>query len=73
MSKEEFVGALDCKTADDLIAYCSERGHELSRDDAEKFLAVNEEQELTVDNIESVAGGLCAGAISIGCLGIGFA
>jgi predicted ribosomally synthesized peptide with nif11-like leader len=73
MTKEEFAGALECKTADELVAYSKEHGYDLSQDDAEKFLSQTKEQELSVDNIEDVAGGLCAGAVSIACLGIGLA
>jgi hypothetical protein len=73
MTKEQFVGALECKTADELISYSEKHGYELSQEDAEKFLAQNKEQELTADNIENVAGGLCGAAVSCGCLGIGLA
>lgn len=73
MTKEQFVGALQCKTADELIAYCKEQGFALSHEDAEKFLSQYLERELSVENIENVAGGICAGAVSCGCLGIGFA
>ncbi len=73
MSKEQFAAALECKTVDELIAYCKQQGYELEREDAEKFLAQNAEGELNIDSLENVAGGLCAGAISCGCLGIGFA
>ncbi len=73
MTKEQFAGALQCKNADELIAYCASLGYTLTNEDAEKFLSQNDERELSVDNIENVAGGLCAGAVSCGCLGIGLA
>jgi predicted ribosomally synthesized peptide with nif11-like leader len=72
LTKEQFSGAIQCNTADELIAYCKELGYDLSREDAEKFISQSAERELAVDNIENVAGGtFCAGALCLGCLGIG--
>ena len=73
LTKEQFAKAAECKTADELIAYCKNLGHELCREDAEKFLSQSAERELTVEDVENTAGGVCAGAISCGCLGIGLA
>ena len=72
ITKELFAQAIQCKDADELIALCKENGIELTMEQAEKFLTQVKEQELTLDNIEDVAGGqFCAGAVSIPCLGIG--
>ena len=73
LTKEQFVKAAECKTADELIAYCKSLGYDLSREDADKFISQSADRELTVDDVENTAGGICAGAVSCGCLGIGFA
>ena len=73
LTKEQFVKAAECKTADELIAYCKSLGYDLSREDADKFILQSADRELTVDDVENTAGGFCAGAVSCGCLGIGFA
>ena len=73
LNQEQFAKACECKTAEELIAYAKELGFDLPKDAAEKFLAQVADQELNVNDVENVAGGLCAAAISIGCLGPGVA
>ncbi len=73
LTREQFAKAAECKTPEELIAYCKELGYNLSQEAAEKFLAQSGDQELTVDDVENLAGGICAGAVSCGCLGIGLA
>ena len=70
--KELFLKALECKTADELVAFCKENGKEITTEDAEKFLAQTKDKELSIDSIENVGGGqTCVGALSIPCVGVG--
>lgn len=73
LTKEQFAKAMECQSAQELVDYCKWLGLDLPLEDAEKFISQNAESELSVDNIENVAGGVCAGALSCGCLGIGLA
>ena len=73
LTKEQFAKACECKTAEELIAYAKELGIDLPKDAAEKFLAQATDQQLSVDDVENVAGGLCVAAVSVGCLGPGIA
>ena len=72
LTQEQFAKAAACNTAEELIALCKEFGVELTQETAEKFLAQKNDQELTLENIETVSGGdFCIGAVSCACLGIG--
>ena len=73
VEKELFIKATECKDADELVAFCKENGKEITREDAEKFLAQTKEQEISIDNLDEVSGGRtsCYGAVSIPCIGRG--
>lgn len=74
LTKEQFAKACECKTAEELIAFAKdELKMDITKEDAEKFLAQAAEQALTLDDVDNVAGGLCGAAVSIGCLGPGIA
>ncbi len=74
LTKEQFVKACECKTAEELIAFAkNELKIDLPKEEAEKFLAQVTDQALTLDDVDNVAGGLCGVAISIACLGPGVA
>ena len=72
VSKEFFLEASACKTVEDLLALCKEKGVTLSQEEAETFLAQVKESELSIDNIETVSGGqFCVGAVSVPCVAVG--
>ena len=72
VSKEFFVEASKCKSVDELLALAKDKGVELSKDVAEKFMAQISESELSIDKIDEVAGGqFCVGAVSIPCVVVG--
>ncbi len=72
MSREFFLEASACKTADELLKLCADKGVELTKDEAEKFLAQVKEGEISLDRVDTVNGGqFCIGAVSIPCVGIG--
>ena len=73
ISKELFARALECKNVDELLAFCKKENIQLSKEDAEKFLAQVNDQELELNAVSNVAGGeFCVGAVSgTFCVGIG--
>ena len=72
VSKEFFLEASGCKTVDELLSLCKDKGVELTRDDAEQFMSQVKEGELSIDNIDKVSGGqFCIGAVSVPCVAVG--
>ena len=57
ISKEMFAKALQCETAEDLIAYAKSEGIELTKEEAEAYLAELGDQELDSEQLRKVAGG----------------
>jgi len=74
VTKEQFAKACECKTPEELIAFVKqELNTDLSREEAEKFLAQVADQKLSLDEVDNVAGGVCGAAVSVACLGPGIA
>ena len=51
--------AVQCRNADELIALAKTRGMELTREDAEAYMAELADFELDADTLQNVAGGGC--------------
>lgn len=74
VSKELFQKLAACKSAQEVIDICKENSVEVSLEDAEKFIAQLSNEELSLENVEKIAGGEpCVGAVSFGCVGVGIA
>ena len=58
ITKEQIEKAMQCKTADELIAYAKTEGVEITKDEAEAYLAELSECELKDGELRYVAGGL---------------
>ena len=54
---EQIEKAMQCKTADELIAYAKTEGVEITKDEAEAYLAELSECELKDGELRYVAGG----------------
>lgn len=54
-TKEQIRKAMDCKTADELLALAKSEGVELSRDQAEEYIAQYGERKLTDEELAQVA------------------
>jgi predicted ribosomally synthesized peptide with nif11-like leader len=50
---------MQCKDADELIALAKSEGHEMTKEEAEAYLAELEDFELDSDELKNVAGGIC--------------
>ena len=58
ITKEMFEKAMQCNTAEDLIALAKTEGVELTKEEAEAYIAELEDYELDEDTLKNVAGGL---------------
>ena len=66
ITKEMIEKAMQCETAEDLIAYAKSEGVELTKEEAEAYLAELSEFELQDGELKHVAGG---SAKRMKCLG----
>ena len=59
LTKEQMEKAMACKTADELMALAKAEGYELTKEEAEAFLAEVSEVELSDEVLGKAAGGYC--------------
>ena len=59
LTKEMLEKALHCNTPEELIAMAKTQGIEITKDEAEAYLAELSEFELKDGELQRVAGGLC--------------
>ena len=57
ITNEMIAKAMQCETADELIALANSEGIELTKEEAEAYLAELEDFELDSDVLQKVAGG----------------
>jgi hypothetical protein len=57
LTKEQIEKAMQCKTADELMAYAKSEGSDITREEAEAYFAELADVELDGDVLKSVAGG----------------
>lgn len=56
-TKEQLNMAMQCETAEELIALAKQGGYEVTKEEAEAFLLENEDCELDEEDLDNVAGG----------------
>ena len=75
ITKEMLVKAMQCLTAEELMALAKSEGRELTKEEAEAYLAEMNDFELEEEALEKVAGGYnicenygkaCPGYINVG-------
>ncbi|MBP5201030.1 MAG: hypothetical protein J6Z82_10340 [Schwartzia sp.] len=59
ITKEMLAKAMQCRNADELAALAKTRGMELTKEDAEAYMAELADFELDADTLQNVAGGGC--------------
>ena len=59
ITKEMLAKAMQCKNADELVALAKTRGMEMTREEAEAYMAELADFELDADTLQNVAGGGC--------------
>lgn len=57
LSKEMVMAAMQCKDADELIALAKTDGYDITKEEAEAYLAELDDFELDADRLKAVAGG----------------
>ena len=57
LTKEQVAKAIACKTAEELMAMAKAEGIELTKEEAEAYLAEMDDVELDSDTLKQVAGG----------------
>ena len=57
-TKEQILKAMDCKTADELLELAKSEGVELTREQAEEYIAELGKRKLTDEELKQVAGGI---------------
>ena len=62
ITKEMVDKALKCETADELVALAKAEGFELTKEEAEAYMAEMDNMELDEDALDNVAGGMCYSA-----------
>ena len=62
ITKEMIVKAMACETPEELREYAKSEGIEISKEEAEAYLAELQDYELDDATIKNVAGGMCYGA-----------
>ena len=59
LTKEMVAKAMKCKDADELIALAKTDGYEITKEEAEAYMAELADVELDEDVLQKVAGGKC--------------
>ena len=67
ITKEMIEKAMECKTAEELLALAKTKGFDMTKEEAEAYLAELADYELDSDEIGKIAGGLCATKTTAGC------
>ena len=59
ITKEQIMKAVQCKTADELVALAKIEGIEITKEEAEAYMAELADFELDGEQLKKVAGGDC--------------
>ena len=59
LTKEQLQKAMACETAEELMAAAKAEGYELTKDEAEAYMAEFADFELDDEALKNAAGGLC--------------
>ena len=57
ITKEQLEKALECKTAEELVALAKAEGYDITKEQAEAYLDEIEDRELDRKDLDKVAGG----------------
>ena len=59
LTNEQIVKAMQCRTADELTALAKAEGFDISKEEAEAYMAEMDDMELDEQMLRNVAGGTC--------------
>ena len=60
LSQELIAKAMQCETAEELVELAKSEGYDLTKDEAQAYLAEMEDIELDSQQLKAVAGGWCS-------------
>ena len=58
LTKEQIVKAVQCKTADELLELAKAEGYDITKEEAEAYLAEISDMELDSEKLKKIAGGI---------------
>ena len=58
ITKEQVIKAMQCKTAEELMDLAKAEGLEMTKEEAETYMAEMADYELDGDNLKNIAGGI---------------
>ena len=58
LTKEQVIKAMQCKTAEELMDLAKAEGLEMTKEEAETYMAEMADFELDGDNLKNIAGGI---------------
>ena len=64
LTKEQIQKAMSCETAEELMALAKTEGMELTKEEAEAYMAEFDDMELDSESLKNVAGGYCHRAMA---------
>ena len=67
LTKEQIANAMACETAEELMATAKAMGYEITKEEAEAYMAELEDFELDEENIKKIAGGMKGPGQCIDC------
>ena len=67
ITKEQLAMALECKTAEELVALAKAEGYDITKEEAEAYLNEIENRELDRNELDKVAGGWSYSCPRDGC------
>ena len=59
LTKEQVAKAMACKTVEELMELAKSEGVELTKEEADAYMAEMEDMELDSESLKNVAGGYC--------------
>ena len=59
LTKEQIAKAMSCKTVEELMELAKSEGVELTKEEADAYMAEMEDMELDSESLKNVAGGYC--------------
>ena len=59
LKKEQIMKAMQCKTADELMKLAKSEGVDITKDEAEAYIAEMSDMELDSEQLKKAAGGNC--------------
>lgn len=59
LTKEQILKAMQCKTAEELMLLAKSEGYDITKEEAEAYMAELADVELDGEELRSIAGGYC--------------